>query len=125
MKKKRQQMKRTFCPNCQGVHDLGVTRDNSGATIGYFCHVTKEIISLNTTVWNGMDFKPVISIYLNNVVDEKRLPHLGTLKIFKLAKELSYRFMDTDIAQKYEPNYFFILYILHDELLKIWSKFQR
>jgi hypothetical protein len=41
-----------------------------------------------------------------------------------LAKELSYKFMDTDIAKKYEPNYFFVLYILHDELLKIWAKFR-
>lgn len=115
--KKNRVTKKLFCPNCNEYQDLNATFDRQGNQIGWFCWRTKEMVIRETTVFNGIDLKPLISRFLDKVVNDNILKKLSPFKVFGLSKKLAYRFKtETGIGRKHAPSYYFIQSIVLEEL---------
>lgn len=115
--KKNRVTKNLFCPNCNEYQDLNATFDRRGNQVGWFCWRTKEMVIRETTVFNGIDMKPLIAKFLDTVVNDEILKWLGQHKVYGLSRKLAYRFKtETEIGKKHNPNFYFIQSIVLEQL---------
>lgn len=99
-----------FCLLCDEEHIVSKTLDGEGNVVGTFCNRKKELISSNTSKWNGKDIYEDLRKFARRRIDLEAVANIRPQKVGGLGRKMAYLYLQTPEAKKSYVNYYFAAY---------------